>query len=84
MEVKSIKNVDKETWKNFRELAEKNNIKMSVLLKLMVNEYEKNSKELWNEILSRKKSLNNEEARDIEIITKKIRKERGFRNESGF
>jgi len=84
METKCIKDVDEETWKEFRALAVKNNIKMSILLKIMVNEFEKNSKDFWREILSRKKSLTNEEADDIEIIVKKMRKERGFRDESGF
>ena len=84
MENKCIKDVDEETWKDFRSLAVKNNMKMSILLKIMVNEFEKNSKDFWREILSRKKSLTDEEAKDIEKITKKIRKERGFRDESGF
>ncbi len=84
METKCIKDVDEETWKEFRALAVKNNIKMSILLKIMVNEFEKNSKDFWREILSRKKSLTNEEADDIENIVKKIRKERGFRDELSF
>jgi hypothetical protein len=83
MENKCIKNVDEETWKDFRDLALKNNMKMSILLKIMVSEFEKNSKDFWKEILSRKTSLTNEEAEDIGNIVKKIRKERGFRNESG-
>ncbi|MDO8459916.1 MAG: hypothetical protein Q7S74_02300 [Nanoarchaeota archaeon] len=84
METKCIKGVDEETWKEFKTLAVKNNMKMSILLKIMVNEFEKNSKDFWKEILSRKKSLTDEEAGDIENITKRIRKERGFRDESGF
>jgi len=84
METKCIKDVDEETWKDFRALAIKNNIKMSILLKIMVNEFKKNSKDFWREILSRKKTLTNEEAKDIENIAKKMRKERGFRDEPGF
>jgi hypothetical protein len=84
MENKCIKNVDEETWKDFKTLALKNNMKMSILLKVMVNEFEKNSKDFWKDILSRKKSLTDEEADDIENIVKKMRKERGFRNEPGF
>jgi len=83
MKIKSIKNVDKATWKNFRNLAERNNMKMSVLLKLMVDEYDKNSKELWNEILTRKKTLTNKDALEMEMIVKKMRGERGFRDGSG-
>ncbi len=84
METKCIKNVDEETWKDFKTLALKNNMKMSILLKIMVNEFEKNSKDFWKEILSRKKSLTDEEADDIKDIVKKMRKERGFRDEPGF
>ncbi len=84
METKCIKDVDEDTWKEFRALAVKNNIKMSILLKIMVNEFEKNSKDFWREILSRKKSLTNEEAEDMENIVKKMRKERGFRDEPRF
>jgi len=81
MENKCIKNVDEDTWRDFKTLALKNSMKMSILLKIMVNEFEKNSKDLWKEILSRKKSLTNEEADDIENIVKNMRKERGFRDE---
>lgn len=83
METKCIKGVDEETWKDFRALAVKNNVKMSILLKIMVSEFEKSSREFWKEVLFRKKSLTDEEAEDIENITKKMRKERGFRNEFG-
>lgn len=84
METKCIKNVDEETWKDFKNLALKNNMKMSILLKIMVDEFEKNSKDFWKEILSRKKSLTDEEAEDIGDIVKKMRKERGFRDGVGF
>jgi hypothetical protein len=84
MENKCIKDVDEETWKDFRALAIKNNMKMSILLKIMVSEFEKNSKDFWKEILSRKKSLTDKEADDIENIVKKMRKEKGFRNELSF
>ena len=66
METKSIKDVDEETWKDFRALAIRNNMKMSILLKLMVNEFQKNSRDFWKDIISRKKSLSNEEAESIE------------------
>lgn len=81
MENKCIKNVDEGTWKDFKTLALKNSMKMSILLKIMINEFEKNSKDLWKEILSRKKSLTSEEAKDIGNVVKNMRKERGFRDE---
>lgn len=84
METKCIKNVDEDTWGDFKALAMRNKIKMAILLKMMINEFEKNSRELWREILSRKKLLGNEEADDMENIVKKLRKERGFRDGAGF
>jgi len=79
MEVRSIKNVDEETWKKFKELAIKNNLKMSLLLKMMVKQFEKQSGDFWEELFGRGKMLTDSEAEDIENITKKIRKEKGFR-----
>ena len=84
MENKCIKDVDEETWDDFKSLAVKNNMKMSILLKIMVDEFERNSRNFWIEILSRRKSLSDEEAKDIENISRKMRKERGFRNELSF
>ena len=79
METKCIKYVDEETWKKFKSLAEKNKMNMSVLLRIMVNEFEKNSKDFWKEILTGNKLLTDEEADDMIKITKEFRKERGFR-----
>lgn len=80
MEVKTIKNVDEETWREFKTLAVKNNIKMSSLLKIMVKEFEKNNEVFWNEILNGEKLMSDKEAEEMRIITSKIRKERGFRD----
>lgn len=80
MENKCIKGIDEKTWGDFKALAINNNVKMSILLKMMVSEFEKNSREFWKEILCRKKSLTDREAEDIENIIRKMRKERGFRD----
>ena len=79
METKCIKYVDEETWKKFKNLAEKNKINMSVLLGIMVNEFEKSNRKFWNEILNWNKLLTDEEADEMIKITKEFRKERGFR-----
>lgn len=79
METKCIKYVDEETWKKFRNLAEKNKINMSVLLRMMVNEFEKNNRKFWSEILNGDKLFTDEEADEMRKITKEFRKERGFR-----
>jgi len=79
MEIRCIRDVDEETWKEFKELADKNKLKMSLLLKLMVKEMTKKSDSSWNSILNSKKNLSKEEADILETISKKARKERGFR-----
>jgi len=84
METKCIKNVDEETWREFKTLAAKNNLKMAVLLRIMIKEFEKNNKKFWNEVLDGEKLMSDKEADEMIKITKEFRKERGFRNEPGF
>lgn len=79
MEIRSIKGVDEETWRGFKTLAAKNNLKMSLLLKMMINEFERKGGDFWSQIFSEEKNLADKEAKDIAEITSKIRKERGFR-----
>ncbi len=79
MEIRSIKGVDKETWKKFKELSEKNDLKMSILLKIMVNKFEAESKNFWKEILNRKKNLTDKEAQEMLKVMNETRKEYGFR-----
>jgi len=79
METKCIKCVDEETWKKFKNLAENNKINMSILLRIMVNEFEKSNKKFWDEILNGDKLLNDKEADEMRKITREFRKERGFR-----
>ena len=84
METKCIKYVDEETWREFKILAAKNNLKMAALLKIMINEFEKNNRKFWDEILYGEKLMTDKEAEEMKKITKKIRKERGFRGEPSF
>ena len=79
MEVRSIKNVDEETWKSFKVLATENNLKMSFLLKMMINEFKKNSKDFWRKILNGEKNLGESEADDMLKSILELRKEKGFR-----
>ena len=79
MEIRSIKNVDEETWREFKAIAAKHNVKMSSLLKIMIKEFEKNSKDFWNEILNGEKLMSDKEAEEMKILTIKLRKEKGFR-----
>ena len=79
MEIRSIKGVDSETWKEFKALAAKNNLKMSLLLKVMLKEFEKRSEDFWNDILSGERNLSDNEAKGMIEVVNKSRKERGFR-----
>ncbi len=79
MEIRSIKGVDGETWREFKTLAAKNNLKMPLLLKAMLKEFEKKSEDFWNDILNGEKNLSDDEAEDMIKILEESRKERGFR-----
>jgi len=84
METKCIKDVDEKTWRDFRALAIKNNLKMASLLRIMIDNFEKNNRKFWNEILHGEKLMTDKEAEDMIKIIKQIRKERGFRDEPSF
>ena len=77
--LKTIKSVDETTWTRFKSLAARRNIKMGILLKLMVEEYERKSKKFWAAILLENKILSDIEAEDLKKSISKIRKEYGFR-----
>ena len=79
MEVRTIKNVDFGTWKNFKILAAREGVSMASLLKNMVKSYEKSKSDIWGIIFDREKTLSDKEAKDLESISYKLRKERGFR-----
>ena len=80
MKVRTIKGVDEDTWKIMKELAERRKLKMGILLKNMAREYKKNySSKTLLDIIPKKPLLTAKEAEEMENITKKIRKEPGFR-----
>ncbi len=79
MEIRSIKDVDEETWRGFKALAAKNNLKMSLLLKMMINEFESYGRDFWKSVLNREKNLTDKEAGIMMRVILDSRKERGFR-----
>ncbi len=79
MKIKTIKDVDEETWKIFKEMANKRRLKMGGLLREMVKEYRVKPSDTWNKVLNAKPILTNSEARDIKKIISKVRHEHGFR-----
>lgn len=79
MALKTIKNVDEETWYRFKTLAVKNRINMGKLLEKMIREYESKSDKFWKEVLECDKILSDKEAKELLQNTDKLRKEHGFR-----
>ena len=79
MTIKTIRNVDDETWYRFKNLAVKHRVEMGELLEKMIIEYENESKEFWEDILSGDRILNDKEADEIIKHTSKLRREKGFR-----
>ena len=80
MEVKTIKGIDEETWMKFKILAAKKKITMGRLLGNMVETYERDAEDVWDEILNGKRILSDKEAEEMHKITRKIRKESWVRN----
>ena len=61
MTTKTIKGVEDETWLEFRSLAVKNKLKTGQFFEKLVAFYRENAKDFWNDILSGKKILSEEE-----------------------
>ena len=80
MEIRSIKNVDDETWRRFKALAVAKGVGMAILLKNMVDNFEKSEKEnSWDFILKGEKLLSESEATEFSKVSSELRKEKGFR-----
>ena len=77
--VKTIKNVDENTWNLFKGLAGMNGLNMGKMFEKMVYEYNEKNKTIWNEILDNEKIITDKEAKIILNSSKKMRKEWGFR-----
>jgi len=77
--VKTIRNVDEETWIELKTLAVQHRLALGILLKKMIDSYKKNTRETWDKILNSGKILTDKEAEDLEKITRSMRKEKGWR-----
>lgn len=77
---KTLKSVDEDSWFEFKSLAAKNNMKIGKFFEKMIEEYKENSKNFWEDILGCEKILSDEEAKYIEKVVKRVRKEIGFRS----
>lgn len=78
-EAKTIKDIDDETWGEFKSLAAKSHLKLGSLFKTMVKEHKKNASGFWSVVLHGEKILSDDEARDISLFVKSVRKQSGFR-----
>lgn len=78
-DVKTIKGVDDETWSSFKTIAAKNRVNMGTLFKEMVSGYKSGSKDVWSELLSGKRLISDKEAKRMEAVVRRLRKEHGFR-----
>lgn len=79
MAIRTIKNVDQETWSTFKGLAARSNMKAGEMLKIMVEEYQKKKDNVWNNILKHKSVLTNKEHQRFEKEATDARKEYGWR-----
>ena len=77
--VKTIKNVDDQTWAQFKSIAAQNNVKAGQMLKRLVDDYQKHAKGWWEKILAHKPILSAKEYDEMEARMKKMRKEYGWR-----
>ena len=79
MALKTIKNVDDETWHRFKVLSVKNHIPMGKLLKKMIANYESESQEFWKTVLSGEQILSSEDIKEMKKDIAWIREEKGYR-----
>jgi len=76
---KTIKGIDKDTWTEFKTIANKNKMNLSTCFKLMVKEHKNVNERVWRDILSTKPILSEKDAENmLEHITR-TRNEKGFR-----
>ena len=82
MSVKTIKNVDEQTWQMLKEMAKNRKLKMGSLLREIASEYKKKPSDSWKKILNTKPSMTLKEAEIMLAALAKIRKEYGYRDVS--
>lgn len=80
MRIKTIKDVDEETWKTLKEMAGRRRLKMGTLLKEITMGYKKRPSDSWDKILHSKTILTKREAEAMLKTVAKLRKESGYRN----
>jgi len=79
MPVKTIKDVDEETWRKLKMLSAEEDVRIGRLIENITDSYIKNKNDVWEKILNPGKILSDSEAKEMKIVVKRMRKERGFR-----
>lgn len=79
MTIRTIKDVDDETWRKLKMLSAEHDATMGKIIKKITDDYEERNKKFWNSILKGERYLTDKEAEEHEALVKKLRKERGFR-----
>ena len=79
MTTRTIKDVDEETWRKLKALSAEEGEKMGQMIRTITDSYAEKKKSVWEDILNSGKILSDKEADDMEKISRRMRKERGFR-----
>ncbi len=79
MKIKTIKDVDEETWRILKDLSSKRKLKMGSVLKYAVREYAKKAGKRAG-IIPSKPILTDKEAEEMLRLVQRMRKESGYRN----
>jgi len=79
MAIKTIKDIDEETWTKFRTIAVKQRLKTAQLFKRMVELHENSADAVWEKILHHEPLLTQAEATVWKKRVAQGRKEYGFR-----
>ncbi len=78
-EVKNIKGIDDETWAHFKSLAAQHKMKAANMFRILLEEYEKNTKNFWDDIFAHKSIFTDKEYEEMKARMKELRKEYGWR-----
>lgn len=78
-EVRTIKGIDRKTWKKLKNISEKDKSTMGEAFSLIMNSYEESGEKFWDKIFSIKKILSGNEADELNSLIYKERKKQGFR-----
>ncbi len=80
MKVRTIKDVDEETWRFLKEMARRRGLKMGTFLKEIALGYRKRPSDSWSKILHAKPILSKKDAEGMLRAVAEMRNESGYRD----